>query len=344
MNNIIKENNTIVYNDLLNVINDEMKDKKYEAEENESLTMIDPLKVYLDEIGQYELLDNDQKTEYFKQIKIGLESEEKLKYYKECNTLKERSTEEIEMLEKNIECGLWAREMVINANLRLVVSIAKKYIKRGLPLEDLIQEGNLGLMKAVDRFDYTKGFQFSTYATYWIRQSILRAISNQSRTVRVPSYMHETIMRLYKIKKSLAQELNRDPTIEELAKALNLTIDEVQDIQIISQDIVSFDNPIGDDDSTVGDFIHSEEIINPLEYTINEEYKRVVDKCLKTLNPKEEKVIRLRFGFVNDEILTLENVGKELGITRERVRQIEVKALRKLHDKHELKNLKEYKI
>ena len=254
------------------------------------------------------------------------------------------SEEEIALARRAAEGDEAATKRLVESNLRLVVSIAKHYKNSNVPFLDLIQEGNIGLMKAVDRFDYTKGFQFSTYATYWIRQSILRAISNQSRTVRVPSYMHETIMRLYKIKKSLAQELNRDPTIEELAKALNLTIDEVQDIQIISQDIVSFDNPIGDDDSTVGDFIHSEEIINPLEYTINEEYKRVVDKCLKTLNPKEEKVIRLRFGFVNDEILTLENVGKELGITRERVRQIEVKALRKLHDKHELKNLKEYKI
>lgn len=283
---------------------DEDEDNQLKNQEDyKSIVADDSVKIYLQQIGKIPLLSFEEELDVAKKIK-------------ENNSQR-------------------ARETLINANLRLVVSIAKKYIKRGLPLEDLIQEGNLGLMKAVDKFDYTKGFQFSTYATYWIKQTILRAISNKSRTVRVPEHMHESIIRLYKVKKLLAQDLGRDPTAEELAKALNLSIKEVQNIQIISQDIVSFDNPIGDDDSTLGDFICSDEIINPLEYTINEDYKREIDGFLKTLNPKEEKVIRLRFGFINDEVLTLESVGKKLGITRERVRQIEVKALRKLHKKYE---------
>lgn len=304
----------------------------------------DPIRMYLREIGQIDLLNATQEMEYSSKVQQGLLAEEKLKAIKKGKKTIECTPEEIEKLNEEVEIGMQARDILIESNLRLVVHIAKRYLGRGMQFQDLIQEGNMGLMKAVNKFDYTKGFKFSTYATWWIKQAITRAIADQARTIRVPVHMVETINKLARTQRKLTQELRRDPTPEELAEALHMTVEKVQQIQKIAQEPVSLETPVGEeDDSTLGDFVHDVELPNPLEYTINEKYKEEIDVVLKTLTPREEKVLRLRFGLTDGKPHTLEEVGKEFGVTRERIRQIEAKAIRRLRHPTRQKRLSQYK-
>ena len=270
----------------------------------------DPVRMYLKEIGRINLLTSDEEFEYAKRAEEGDEE---------------------------------AKRMLAESNLRLVVSIAKRYVGRGMLFLDLIQEGNIGLMKAVDKFDPTKGYKFSTYATWWIRQAITRAIADQARTIRVPVHMVETINKLARVQRQLTQELNREPTDEEIAKKLGISIDKVREVYKISQDPVSLETPIGEeDDSHLGDFIKDERTMGPEEYATVEMLKEEVSGVLSTLTDREEKVLRLRFGLNDGQCRTLEEVGQIFGVTRERIRQIEAKALRKLRHPSRSRKLKDF--
>ena len=270
----------------------------------------DPVRMYLKEIGRINLLTSDEEFEYAKRAAEGDEE---------------------------------AKRMLAESNLRLVVSIAKRYVGRGMLFLDLIQEVNIGLMKAVDKFDATKGYKFSTYATWWIRQAITRAIADQARTIRVPVHMVETINKLARVQRQLTQELNREPTDEEIAKKLGVSIDKVREVYKISQDPVSLETPIGEeDDSHLGDFIKDERTMGPEEYATVEMLKEELNGVLSTLTEREEKVLRLRFGLDDGQCRTLEEVGQIFGVTRERIRQIEAKALRKLRHPSRSRKLKDF--
>ena len=274
------------------------------------LNINDPVRMYLKEIGQIKLLTME---------------------------------EELALADRILEGDPEAKQILAEANLRLVVSIAKRYVGRGMLFLDLIQEGNIGLMKSVEKFDVTKGYKFSTYATWWIRQAITRAIADQARTIRVPVHMVETINKLARVQRQLTLELNREPTEEELAKKMNLSVDKIRDIYKISQDPVSLETPIGEeDDSHLGDFVPDERNMSPEEYATNEMLKDEISEVLLTLTEREEKVIRLRFGLEDGKSRTLEEVGQMFGVTRERIRQIEAKALRKLRHPSRSRKLKDY--
>ena len=274
------------------------------------LTINDPVRMYLKEIGQIKLLTLD---------------------------------EEAALADRIIEGDPEAKNILAEANLRLVVSIAKRYVGRGMLFLDLIQEGNIGLMKAVDKFDVTKGYKFSTYATWWIRQAITRAIADQARTIRVPVHMVETINKLARVQRQLTLELNREPSEEELAKKMGTSVDKIREIYKISQDPVSLETPIGEeDDSHLGDFIKDERNLSPEEFATNEMLKDEISEVLLTLTEREEKVIRLRFGLEDGKTRTLEEVGQMFGVTRERIRQIEAKALRKLRHPSRSRKLRDY--
>ena len=297
----------------------------------------DPVKMYLKEIGQIPLLDPKEEPIIARQIQEGEEAKEAMKK-------PDLSDEEKKKLAKVIADGEQAKQMLISSNLRLVVSIAKKYVGRGMLFLDLIQEGNCGLIKAVEKFDYTKGFKFSTYATWWIRQSITRAIADQARTIRIPVHMVDTINKLTRIQRQLVQDLGRDPLPEEIAEKMeNISAEKVREIQKIALDPVSLETPIGEeDDSHLGDFIEDKDTLSPDDYTNNQLLKDEINAVLQGLTEREEKVLRLRFGLLDGRTRTLEEVGKEFNVTRERIRQIEAKALRKLKNPNRCKRLRDF--
>ncbi|WP_301187790.1 RNA polymerase sigma factor RpoD [uncultured Dubosiella sp.] len=298
----------------------------------------DPVKMYLKEIGQIPLLDPKEEPVIAKRIQDGVEAKEKLAADPDMDEAQKKE------LDRVIDDGEQAKQLLISSNLRLVVSIAKKYVGRGMLFLDLIQEGNCGLIKAVEKFDYTKGFKFSTYATWWIRQSITRAIADQARTIRIPVHMVETINKLTRIQRQLVQDLGRDPLPEEIAEKMEgISADKVREIQKIALDPVSLETPIGEeDDSHLGDFIEDKDTLSPDDYTNNQLLKDEINTVLQGLTEREEKVLRLRFGLLDGRTRTLEEVGKEFNVTRERIRQIEAKALRKLKHPNRSKRLKDF--
>ncbi|MDK6368870.1 MULTISPECIES: RNA polymerase sigma factor RpoD [Aerococcus] len=292
------------------------QDKKAKDKEEDetsipaNVKMNDPVRMYLKEIGRVSLLTADEEVALAKRIEEG---------------------------------DPIAKQELAEANLRLVVSIAKRYVGRGMSFLDLIQEGNMGLMKAVEKFDYTKGFKFSTYATWWIRQAITRSIADQARTIRIPVHMVETINKLVRIQRQLLQDLGREPTPEEIGAEMDLPTEKVRNIMKISQETVSLETPIGEeDDSHLGDFIEDNEAMSPEDFTSQEMLKEQLNEVLDTLTDREENVLRLRFGLEDGQSKTLEQVGKQFGVTRERIRQIEAKALRKLRHPSRSKQLKDF--
>ena len=304
----------------------------------EGINIDDHVKMYLKEIGKVNLLTPEEELSLAKRMADGEKAKEQLEEIGE--EIDEDTKKQIDLL---IADGEKAKKSLAEANLRLVVSIAKRYVGRGMLFLDLIQEGNLGLIKAVDKFDYTKGYKFSTYATWWIRQAITRAIADQARTIRIPVHMVETINKLVRVSRQLVQELGREPTPEELAKELNMPVDKVHEISKISQEPVSLETPIGEEeDSHLGDFIPDEDAPAPSEAASFVLLKEQLGAVLETLSEREAKVLRLRFGLDDGRARTLEEVGKEFDVTRERIRQIEAKALRKLRHPSRSKKLKDF--
>ena len=307
----------------------------------DSFGIDDPVRMYLKEIGKVNLLTSEEEVELAKAMGAGVEAAEQLAEM-------ERGGEEIPAevrreLESLVKKGERAKQRLAEANLRLVVSIAKRYVGRGMQFLDLIQEGNLGLIKAVEKFDFTKGFKFSTYATWWIRQAITRAIADQARTIRIPVHMVETINKVIRVNRQLLQELGHDPTPEETAAEMNMPVERVREILKIAQEPVSLETPIGEEeDSHLGDFIPDEDASEPAEAASATLLKEQLVDVLSTLTPREEKVLKLRFGFEDGRTRTLEEVGKEFNVTRERIRQIEAKALRKLRHPSRSKKLKDF--
>ena len=312
--------NMFVQNNIEIVSNESTKDDEDDDEDenegfsshatNKDIKINDPVRMYLKEIGRINLLTSEEEYEYALQVEEGNED---------------------------------AKRILAESNLRLVVSIAKRYVGRGMAFLDLIQEGNIGLMKAVDKFNPSKGYKFSTYATWWIRQAITRAIADQARTIRVPVHMVETINKLARVQRQLTQELNREPTDKELSEKLGMSEDKVREVLKISQEPVSLETPIGEeDDSHLGDFVPDERMMSPEEYTTAELLKEELCQVLDTLTEREEKVLKLRFGLEDGQCRTLEEVGQIFGVTHERIRQIEAKALRKMRHPSRSKKLKDF--
>ena len=301
----------------------------------------DPVRMYLKEIGKVNLLSSDEEIELAQSMDAGNAAKAQLE---ELQAAGEEIPDEVKAeLDKAIKKGERAKQRLAEANLRLVVSIAKRYVGRGMQFLDLIQEGNLGLIKAVEKFDYTKGYKFSTYATWWIRQAITRAIADQARTIRIPVHMVETINKVIRVSRQLLQELGHDPTPEEIAEEMSMPVERVREILKIAQEPVSLETPIGEEeDSHLGDFIPDEDASEPAEAASFTLLKEQLVEVLSTLTPREEKVLKLRFGIEDGRTRTLEEVGKEFNVTRERIRQIEAKALRKLRHPSRSKKLKDF--
>ena len=322
------DNNSL--DELYNILTENQIEFRPEDEENEPVNLEEDIEVIDIPNESKDMSVNDNVRMYLKEIgKISL-----------------LNLEEEQKLSKRVAEGdEGAKRLLAESNLRLVVSIAKRYVGRGLLFLDLIQEGNIGLMKAVEKFDYDKGYKFSTYATWWIRQAITRALADQARTIRVPVHMVETINKMARIERQMTLELNREPSDEELARKMNLSINKIVEIRKISQDPVSLETPIGEeDDSHLGDFLADERTMSPEEFATYEILKDELRDVLKTLTKREEEVLELRFGLLDGSCHTLEEVGKKFGVTRERIRQIEAKALRKLRHPSRAKRLKDFLI
>lgn len=308
----------------------------------EGFAIDDPVRMYLKEIGKVDLLSPEEEIDLAQKMLEGNQAAEKLDAMTQPGAVAV-SADEIAALNKAVKAGERAKKRLAEANLRLVVSIAKRYVGRGMLFLDLIQEGNLGLIKAVEKFDCTKGFKFSTYATWWIRQAITRAIADQARTIRIPVHMVETINKLIRVSRQLLQELGREPQPEEIAEKMDMSVDRVREILKISQEPVSLETPIGEEeDSHLGDFIQDDNVPVPADAAAFTLLKEQLVEVLNTLTDREQKVLRLRFGLDDGRARTLEEVGKEFNVTRERIRQIEAKALRKLRHPSRSRKLKDY--
>ena len=344
------------------------EEKEVTFEMNSNFKVNDPVRMYLKEIGRVELLSSKEEIEFSKKTELGEVALKIADHRKKGEELPEKLLTRIEYLvnedgefasgnefvvdvikfddiKLKAACneGELAKRKLVEANLRLVVSIAKRHVGRGMLFLDLIQEGNMGLMRAVEKFDYRKGFKFSTYATWWIRQAITRAIADQARTIRIPVHMVETINKLIRVHRQLIQELGREPTPEELSEHLDIPADKVREILKASQEPVSLEAPVGEeDDSHLGDFIPDVDALSPSSFASNSMLKRELDEVLDTLTEREERVLRMRFGLKDGMTKTLEEVGKEFGVTRERIRQIEAKALRKLRHPSRSRKLKDF--
>ena len=327
---------------------DEIEVEKIDLSVPDGVSIEDPVRMYLKEIGKVPLLSAEEEIELAKNMEAGAVAKEKiaiLKSREEKATEEELAEikEEIKNLQKDLDAGDEAKKRLAEANLRLVVSIAKRYVGRGMLFLDLIQEGNLGLIKAVEKFDYRKGYKFSTYATGWIRQAITRAIADQARTIRIPVHMVETINKLIRVSRQLLQELGREPSPEEIAAEMNMPVERVREILKISQEPVSLETPIGEEeDSHLGDFIQDDNVPVPADAAAFTLLKEQLEEVLGTLTEREQKVLTLRFGLEDGRARTLEEVGKEFNVTRERIRQIEAKALRKLRHPSRSRKLKDY--
>ncbi|MCR5304424.1 MAG: RNA polymerase sigma factor RpoD [Lachnospiraceae bacterium] len=350
---VLEQNNIDVLQITDDISDDEMSDDGEERDENseevdlekidlsvpDSVSTEDPVRMYLKEIGKVPLLTAEEEIALAKRMEQGLKAEETLAELPDNAKNKKKR----EKLLDEVADGEAAKKSLAEANLRLVVSIAKRYVGRGMLFLDLIQEGNLGLIKAVEKFDYTKGYKFSTYATWWIRQAITRAIADQARTIRIPVHMVETINKLIRVSRQLLQELGREPVPEEIAEHMDMPVEKVRDILKISQEPVSLEMPIGEEeDSHLGDFIQDDNVPVPAEAAAFAVLKEQLRDVLDTLTEREQKVLRLRFGLDDGRARTLEEVGKEFNVTRERIRQIEAKALRKLRHPSRSKWLRDF--
>ena len=327
---------------------DEVEVEKIDLSVPEGVSVEDPVRMYLKEIGKVPLLSADEEIELAQNMEDGAVATEKINVLKgrldgASEEEKAEIKAEIKTLQRDVDKGADAKKRLAEANLRLVVSIAKRYVGRGMLFLDLIQEGNLGLIKAVEKFDYKKGYKFSTYATWWIRQAITRAIADQARTIRIPVHMVETINKLIRVSRQLLQELGREPSPEEIAKEMNMPVERVREILKISQAPVSLETPIGEEeDSHLGDFIKDDNVPVPADAAAFTLLKEQLEEVLGTLTEREQKVLTLRFGLEDGRARTLEEVGKEFNVTRERIRQIEAKALRKLRHPSRSRKLKDY--